>query len=124
MVSQAQIQEWLRANPGATDTQIAQAMKQSGVGSAQSAQATGVDHSEVQRRLSTVRNGKEFTDRAYGQAPATPAAPTRRPRIGLRQRRPTPGQPQHPGAAPGRAELERLIKIHSQATRTGSRILR
>lgn len=74
-VSQADIQAWFAANPGATDAQISQAMQQYGVGVAQLAPATGVDHSEVQRRLSIVRNGKEFTDRAYGQAPATPAAP-------------------------------------------------
>lgn len=49
-VSQAQIQEWLRANPGATDTQIAQAMQQFGVGTAQMAQATGVGLDEITRR--------------------------------------------------------------------------
>lgn len=72
-VSKADIQAWFAANPVATDAQIAQAMKQYGMGSAQIAQATGIDHQELQRRLSVVNNGQEFADRVYGKrAPASP----------------------------------------------------
>lgn len=54
MPTNAEIQNWLRQNPGASDAQIAAAARQHGVGSQQISQVTGVPLQQVQQRAAAV----------------------------------------------------------------------
>lgn len=62
-VSQANIQSWFAANPGATDAQVAQAMQQNGVGTAQVSQTTGVGLDDVTRRFNLASGLPEYNNR-------------------------------------------------------------
>jgi uncharacterized protein YneF (UPF0154 family) len=59
MPSNADIQAWLAANPGATDQQIRYAMNQYGVTPQQLAGATGMDPNQVQQRYYAAHYGAD-----------------------------------------------------------------
>jgi hypothetical protein len=68
----AQVLEWFRLNPNATDEQIAQAMQQAGVGTLQVARVTGASNDDVTRRYNVATGQPEWTNR-------TPTAPATQP---------------------------------------------
>ena len=78
--SQQQIQAWFAANPNATDVDIANAMQQFGVGTAQVAQATGLDNRAVQYRQAMATGNTDLAkatapQQAQAAAPAQAAQP-------------------------------------------------
>lgn len=65
MATNQEILQWLSANPGASDGQIAQAMSQYGVSPQQLAQVTGLDPAAVQNRFD-IANNRNFVDSQFG----------------------------------------------------------
>lgn len=59
MATDAQVQQWLTENAGASDAEIAEAARAAGVTSTQLARVTGLDENTVQNRVATATLGRE-----------------------------------------------------------------